>query len=215
MREELLAHVLGIFGEESAKLRDDRAALEQTALRFGNPAEVTSQLQETVPAGDDIGRFLEGRFGESTWRTALRFAWVSGALCLALAVFFFVVAFFSAGWVSAWPWEAFVLLFQPVLALPVYLSGLFFLTDWMERSLYGPTGRSWIKAALVATGWLLFMLLWFASVALLFWPAEWDYRFVILILGLVVVPPWFPYLLAHSSTRRKRQDEEWVCLDIA
>ena len=38
MREELLAHVVGVFEEESARLGDDRAALERTALRFGNPA---------------------------------------------------------------------------------------------------------------------------------------------------------------------------------
>jgi hypothetical protein len=38
MREELLAHVVGVFEEESAKLGDERTALERTALRFGNPA---------------------------------------------------------------------------------------------------------------------------------------------------------------------------------
>ena len=38
MREELLAHVIGVFDEESAKLHHDRAALERTALRFSKPA---------------------------------------------------------------------------------------------------------------------------------------------------------------------------------
>ena len=38
MREELLAHVVGVFEEESTKLADERTALERTALRFGNPA---------------------------------------------------------------------------------------------------------------------------------------------------------------------------------
>jgi ATP-dependent Clp protease ATP-binding subunit ClpC len=37
MREELLAHVVGVFEEEVARLGDERAALQQTALRFGNP----------------------------------------------------------------------------------------------------------------------------------------------------------------------------------
>jgi hypothetical protein len=32
----------GVFEEEFAQLGDDRAALERTALRFGNPAEVWS-----------------------------------------------------------------------------------------------------------------------------------------------------------------------------
>src|SRR5207302_2784555 len=70
MREELLAHVSGVFEEESAKLGDDHAALERTALRFGNPTEVTSQLQESVPASDNIRRFWEGRPAEPALRSA-------------------------------------------------------------------------------------------------------------------------------------------------
>jgi len=56
MRQELLAHVSGVFEEESARLGDDRAALERTAPRFGNPAEVTIQLQEAVPFSDSDRR---------------------------------------------------------------------------------------------------------------------------------------------------------------
>ena len=71
MREELLAHVVGVFEEECARLGDDRAALERTALRFGNPAEVTAQLQESVPASDGLSRFWEGRLDESMLPCAL------------------------------------------------------------------------------------------------------------------------------------------------
>ncbi len=39
MREELLAHVSGVFEAELATISDDRAALEQTAQRFGNPCD--------------------------------------------------------------------------------------------------------------------------------------------------------------------------------
>src|SRR6266705_2070979 len=56
MREELLAHVRGVFEDEFAAVGEDHAALERTALRFGNPAEVTGQLQESVPASDSIWR---------------------------------------------------------------------------------------------------------------------------------------------------------------
>ena len=38
MREELLAHVTAVFTEESIKSADEGTALEQTALRFGNPS---------------------------------------------------------------------------------------------------------------------------------------------------------------------------------
>jgi hypothetical protein len=47
IREDLLAHVTTVFEEEIARLGDEKAALERTAQRFGNPTELTWQLQES------------------------------------------------------------------------------------------------------------------------------------------------------------------------
>src|SRR5262249_24606631 len=93
MRAELLAHVSGAFEEEAANLGDDRTALERTALRFGNPAEVTGLLQASVSVSDGFRRFWEGRPGESPMRAAIRLAWVTGTL----AVCSFVVALLTVG----------------------------------------------------------------------------------------------------------------------
>src|SRR6516164_11496581 len=79
IREELLAHVAGVFEEERARVDDDQTALERTALRFGNPAEVTKQLQESVPAGARIARTWEGQPGEATLWVLLRLAYVASA----------------------------------------------------------------------------------------------------------------------------------------
>jgi hypothetical protein len=212
MREELLSHVREAFEEESAKLGDDRAALERTALRFGDPAEVTSQLQESVPLGDGIRRFWEGRPGESALRAGFRLAGVTGAL----AASSLVVALFTVGWVGAWPREAVITCICGVLALPVYLFGLAFLTDRMERALDGPAGRSRLQVALVAVGSWLFMLLLAVALTWPTWPAEWDYLSVGLIAGwLGVTTSVFPYALAQSSIARRRYHEDWASLDIA
>jgi hypothetical protein len=209
MREELLAHVSGVFEEEFAQLGDERAALERTAQRFGTPAEVTSQLQESLPAGDGISRFFEGRPGESAMRAGFRLTGVAGTL----AAFSLVVAL---GWVGAWPREALIICLCGVLALPVYLFGLAFLTGWMEEALDGPAGRSWLKVALVAAGSWLFMLLLVAALTWPTWPAEWDYLDAVLIaVWLGVTIPVLPYALAQSSILRRRYHEEWACLDIA
>jgi hypothetical protein len=216
MREELLAHVSHVFEEESFRLREDRAALERTALRFGDPAEVTSQLQESVPARDALRRFWEGRPGEPPWRTALRLGWVTGTFTLAFAGCFFVVTWFAVLGVSAWPGEALILGLGAVLAVPVYLSGLAFLTDWMEKALYGPPGRSWLRIALVVAGSWLFMLLWLAAVSWPTWSVERDYRGAVLLAGwLVVLAPWLPYALARSARLRRQYHEEWAHLDLA
>ena len=61
IREELLSHVVGVFEEERARVDDDQAALERTALRFGNPAEVTSQLQHSVVGcWSSLARLVDG-----------------------------------------------------------------------------------------------------------------------------------------------------------
>src|SRR6516165_2854036 len=109
MREELLAHVSAVFEEEVAKLGEERVALERTEQRFGNPAELTSQLQEAIPASDRIPRFLEDlafRPGESTLRRAVRYALVTFLACGVVLL----PAFFVQGRMNEWP----ILLASPV-----------------------------------------------------------------------------------------------------
>jgi hypothetical protein len=48
MREELLAHLTAIFGEEQQSLGDEAAALAKARERFGNPAELTTELNRSV-----------------------------------------------------------------------------------------------------------------------------------------------------------------------
>lgn len=76
MREELLGHVTAIFEEEVAKLGDEHAALDQTKRRFGDPRELTGQLQETVPRWDRCRSMLENmgcQPSESAWHLAARY----------------------------------------------------------------------------------------------------------------------------------------------
>ncbi len=77
MREELLAHVTAIFEEEILKSGDDKLALERTTQRFGNPREISHELQSSVPRWNCIQRFLQGgRFepGESSLHFAAKYA---------------------------------------------------------------------------------------------------------------------------------------------
>jgi hypothetical protein len=211
MREELLAHVVGVFEEEGARLGDDRAAMEQTALRFGNPAEVTSQLQESVPAGDSVARFLEGRPGEAALWVPLRIA--CGAIAWELLVFAAIL--FAADWVTLLPREAMIIFAHVFLAPPVYFFGVAFLTDWIEKGVYEPAGVSRPRVALSAAGSLLFMLLFVAGVAWTGWLTGWDHLGSVPFAGVMaacsVVLAWS---LAHWNAPRRRYHEEWRRLPI-
>ncbi len=78
MREELLAHLVAIFEEEAEKLGDEQTALEQAKQRFGDPRELTRQLQETVPRTDRFCHALDdglrSQSGESMLQHAARVA---------------------------------------------------------------------------------------------------------------------------------------------
>lgn len=237
IREELLAHVSGVFEEESAKLGDDRAALKRTALRFGNPAEVTTQLQESVPASDGIMRFWEGRPEASTLRGALRLAWVTGALVLVIVG----AAMFAAGGVSAWWREELIASVSGVLFLPLWLFGIAFVTNWMEKALHGPartaappTGwprmglkksfaSAWavpaVRVALIADGLCTFMLLCIKGAH---WPTQvedWDNLTLVLAAVLLAgsCAAWSVFcawVLVQSAAERRRYHEEWARLPI-
>jgi hypothetical protein len=211
MREELLAHVVGVFEEEGARLGDERAAWERTALRFGNPAEVTSRLQESVPAGDRIARFFEGRPGEAALWVTIRIACVaSGAELVGVAA-----TLFAADWVTALPREALIPFGYVFLALPVFFFGVAFLTDWIEKGAYDPARASRPRVALSAAGSLLFMLLFVAGTAWLDWPTGWDHWGSVQLAGMLtacsVVLAWS---LAHWNAPRRRYHEEWGRLPI-
>lgn len=213
MREELLAHVVGVFEEEDARLGDERAALERTALRFGNPAEVTSRLQESVPAGDRIARFFEGRPGEAALWVPIRVAcWASAWELVGVCAVLFL-----ADWVTLLPREAMIIFGWVFLAPSVYFFGVAFLTDWIEKGVYDPAGVSRRRVALSAAGSLLFMLLFVAGAVWSAWPAGSDH------LGLGALPfagmlaacaVGLAWNLAHWNAPRRRYHEEWGRLPI-
>jgi hypothetical protein len=73
MREELLAHLVSIFEEEVE--HDEQVALDQVKRRFGDPKELTGQLQQSVPRWDQCRSILE-KVGylpsESAWHLAAK-----------------------------------------------------------------------------------------------------------------------------------------------
>jgi hypothetical protein len=138
---------------------------------------------------------------------------VSGTFALVLAVI--VLASCTVGSVGGWSTEALILSLCAVLTIPAWLSGLAFLTSFMEKALYGPAGRSWLKVALLVAGSWLFMLLWFAAWSWPIWSAVWPYSYpkAIVMAGFLIVP-LHACALAQSSLLRRQYHEEWGRLPI-
>jgi hypothetical protein len=214
MREELLAHVTAVFEEEVARLADEQAALERTAQRFGNPAELTGQLQESVPALDSIQRFAERlvdwvfvRPRESTLRRAVRY--VIGMEVVTLTLLLLFAGLLLLRGVGQWPSDA-LWYTCPVLLVCGYMGFTLCLLESSIRRLLGEqTVRSWLRLALVLVGsTAVAVALGFLAYEVSTKVAIWVSVFTV---GLPVVPAW---ALAHDFTARKRYDEEWASLQI-
>lgn len=212
-RTELLAHVSDVFDEELARLGDEQAALARTADRFGQPGELTKQLQAAVPTGDAIDRFFSGQPGESTLFAATRLA----AWNLALAVIVFFVATSLSGLLASWPSEAILFTVSSILLLPVFMFSLTFATEWFRQAWCEPAQpRRW-KVAWITLAWFTYSLALFEGVLWLSGADASNGDFtnrIWLTLWLAASIPWMPWCLAHVADARHRYYQEWASLQI-
>jgi hypothetical protein len=209
MREELLAHVTSSFEEEVARLGDEQPALERTVQRFGNPVELTGQLQGSVPMLDSIERFADGVFfrpGESTPRRAVRYALICA---VGAFLFLFAICLLLRGQVGELPIEV-LWLTCPVVLISGWLGfTIVVLESSLRRSLGARKRRSWLLFTLVLAGSTsVAMTLGFFTYGVSLKSASWLLVFTA---GLPVVLAW---TLAPAFTTRKREHDEWASLQI-
>jgi hypothetical protein len=209
MREELLAHVTAVFEEEVARLANEQAALEATAQRFGNPAELTGQLQESVPTLDSIQRFADWvayRPCESTLRRAIRYTILIEVVAL-LLLFAMLLALW--GRLGELPtdtlWHT-----CPVLLISGYLGfTICLLESSMRRSLCEQKRSSWLQFALVLVGSTIVSM----SLGLLAYGVS-PNKAIWLFFFTVAFPVGLAWRLAHDFTARKRYHQDWASLPI-
>jgi hypothetical protein len=217
MREELLAHVVGVFEEESARLRDEQAALARTQERFGQAAELTGQLQASVPPGDRFERSVEnflGGSGHSALRLAARFASALGVLTsVMLGIMILIQVLRGQG--SEWLTVARVpSLLAPLWSAFVAFSGTL-LIHGMWRALFGPAGRSWPRAGLVAVAaWLLVPVSSFALCLAFMADVQKSLWEVVPLLPYGVMAPVVLVVVTYLAKSEFRDDREWARLDI-
>jgi hypothetical protein len=216
MREELLAHVVGAF-EEEARLGDEQAALARTQERFGQAAELTAQLQASVPPSDSFERSAENFFGgsgESVLRLAARFAAALGALSsvlLGIAILIQVLRGQGGEWLTVAR--------VPSLLAPLWIAFISFcgtlLIRGMWHALFGPAGRSWLRAGLVAVAaWLLVPVSTFALCLAVMADIQKSLWEVVPLLPYGVVAPVALVAVTCLVRSEFRNDREWARLDI-
>lgn len=87
MQEELLAHLLDLFGEELEQFQDEQAAADRAKQRFGRPDELRSELTTAVPWVERLIFLLSGK-GSIMWR----WLWIVGLLAVFVGMGFILPA---------------------------------------------------------------------------------------------------------------------------
>lgn len=218
MREELLAHLMAIFEEEMQKAGGERAALDQAKRRFGNPKELTTQLQQSVPRWDRISFIVEDflcfRVGESALRHAARVAVLPWMWCPVVCLLVPLVSL-----IRGRGYEISRMMFTLVAAGALVSGIVLILTlsvHGVRNRLYCEVSRRSIPLAMVQgvlSALLLpigaFLLSWTASndVASAFAHSRLLWCFSLLVPILLV-------LIARGIEKDRRYQEEWKRLEV-
>jgi hypothetical protein len=214
MREDLLAHLTAIFEEEAAKLCDERAALDRAAERFGDPVELSCELQRSVPWWDCLRSMLEPlslRPGESRRRLAGRIARV------AAIVLIIVWVSIDLGFVSGLSLMSGVLKVLYTVFLAVAMAAVAFrvysaLRMGMYRAMKQRRRRLlWFYVSLSLPVTPILILLWD-------WANTGDLKHSLMQIGsacyLAPVITLLLLLTARSLTDPVRHDEDWADLRV-
>ncbi len=218
IREELLAHLMSIFEEEQGRLGDERAALDRSRRRFGDPRALVALIQAAIPRSDWFARFGDEFFlvrrGESAFAHAVRvaaFMFTSFAMTLVLLppILWFRGRQDEIGWME--------LMF---LVAAISLGGLFLVMTLsghsLQQALFSRGARRSFPRGAVVT--LLSALVVPVLGVLLTWTATGNLvaayaPFRSLWWSIVLVPVVMTTAI-WQLTRSAEDDDEWASLEI-
>jgi ATP-dependent Clp protease ATP-binding subunit ClpC len=217
MREELLAHVTGIYEEEKEKSRDDEIALERTRQRFGDPRELSTELQQSVPAWNRLRGSLQEpcarlTLGVSTLQLAAIIA-VGTVIVYSIVVLPMVLVMLAAGKSLD---IAIALHVMPVTAAvgAVFAFLLVLFGSKISRALYGNHSERRVRRAIY---WCLASLPIFPMLVIsLYWGFGLPVPNSPLVLAFAIAPatPVLLILMARATADEVRRDEKWTRLVI-
>ncbi len=158
MREELLAHLEGVYADELARGGDRTAAEAEAVRRFGDPAALAAELQQSVSSRDRFDAHLHRLFGWHPGRSTTGYAARLAGLVAGMIFLWFVLTLVATGLRReadpTVPTAAqLVQLFGALLAFaPPALFALVAVAVRVRASLFGAfdAPRSWRRVVLLA-----------------------------------------------------------------
>lgn len=218
MREELLAHLRDVY-ETEAKLGDEAAALERTARRFGNPAELARQMQSAVSTRDRLAGLCEALVGLPPVQSAPRLALRHAAMVLAITIPALAIMVATRVATTGDSGEWLTIKRLPAITFPIYLALLMFcaslLGQGMAKAIGGREKHRWPRIlAIGAAAWLLVPAWAFVFCFALTGALAATLNDLLPLLPLALLAPLVLVLAARACIPELRYCEEWASLKI-
>jgi ATP-dependent Clp protease ATP-binding subunit ClpC len=223
MREELLAHLSEIYEEEYLRWGDSDAALHEAAKRFGDPTQLSGELQDSLTSLEDRRNyFFERWFGRRPPETAvwmmLRVSFVSFLCSIVIAVFIpMFIEMIAVRGLHHLDAVAVRALISMAIFCPMggFLVGVCYFK--IRDSLFGVFGsrKSLRNGILLATLASLCVLLCIASaIALLNASFQVVHEVVVPMIAVSVFGGIICLILARSRGPQEIRDTVWACMDL-
>jgi len=228
IREELLAHLIQVFMEEQTRLRDETAALAATSERFGNPVDLTAELNRSVRAWQRFAaasenwerrleKAVEKRKDESLTRYAMRS--LAGFTVLTIGPIGLMALVCGMWWIVDGPPDSGVSFLLPrVLPLAIVSQWSILVATAYVDSLTTTGSRRWAVLFLLSAVWSLILTalsagFWWsisqrglnAGEVAIMGAKTWAFIAVLLVLIAFAV---------DYSRKSRRQREVWTLLEI-
>jgi hypothetical protein len=155
VREELLGHLTATYEEELSRDGDPFAALTRAANRFGDPSDLSRELQQSVPKPERFGHFVEHWLGWRPGETGLRYITRSSLLSFGILVAILGIPLVVASLYQGWD-ESELLARRSVFALIALIPATQFLMELMYLKLRAAlSGFGTRNPLLKGIGWSL------------------------------------------------------------
>jgi len=225
MREELLAHLTAIFVEEHQQLGDETAALAKSRERFGDPAELTTELNRSVgpwqrftAAGEHWERRLDKTVAKKKDEPLSRYALRSLLMSITATIGMMVVVCGIVWSIGGVPDSGTLFMLPRLFPLMIVVEwSMIFATAYVDSSTI--TGsRRWALLFLLSAVW---GLTWTAVAASFWWSiserglnsseiALLGGKIWALVTGLLLL---IAFVVDYSRLLRRRR-EMWTSLEI-
>jgi ATP-dependent Clp protease ATP-binding subunit ClpC len=219
MRDELMAHVTALFDEEMRLPNSKGEALSRAVRRLGDPAELTAQLQQTLPAGDVIARFVDRLWIDALHKPLLRRAGRNAAVVglLILLAFSMAVPPFLPAVLNKGTWRLFAV-FVMIGWFTLLLTSLAFVFTVLEfglrQTVFASTRRLGFATLIGFASYLVIPATAFLACLALTGDAASSLDVATPAAGCALFAPLVLYLLAAQSADEQRYREEWGTLDV-